>query len=64
VSARFGWRVGDDGRWHGKTDSLDEANAEARKLSLTGWLGKGQVVDFQTGDRAVWTDGERTGGRL
>lgn len=53
----FGVRVGDDGRWHAKYDSLAEAQDHALKLSTEGSLGRAQVVEFSTGYRETWEDG-------
>lgn len=61
VNGRYMVRVGDDGRWHGKYADLGDARAHAVRLSTEGWLGKGQIVDRETGDRESYTDGQRVG---
>ena len=56
---RFGVRVGDDGRWHAKYPTIEQAHDHARRLSTEGWAFRAQVVDFETGDRETWEDGAR-----
>lgn len=58
-STRFGVRVGDDGRWHGKFASLGEARVFAAQFSKENSLGKAQIVDFADGYRETWERGSR-----
>lgn len=58
---RYGVRVGDDGRWHAKYSNLGDARVHAARLSKENWSGKGQIVDFETGDRETWRDGSKSG---
>lgn len=55
----YGVRVGDDGRWHLKTEDIMDARKAAWKLSTEGFLGVAQIVNFTTGARESWSNGLR-----
>lgn len=55
----YGVQVGDDGRWHARYPSLDEARHHALRLSSEGTLRRAQIVNFTDGTREGWKDGER-----
>jgi 2'-5' RNA ligase len=58
---RYVVRVGDDGNPKSRHDTLSEARDAAKELSLTGWSGKGQIIDTEKGGRESWSNGEQVG---
>lgn len=64
TQVQFGVRVGDDGRWHLKTNDAVEARKFAAKLSTENWSGKAQIVEFTTGRRCTYRDGVPAGGSI